>query len=67
MVTSIESKKELLKEKVVALVKDFVKTEGGITHRDLIRIFGPGDPSAVDRVMTVLDKEKVIFLPEPVS
>jgi hypothetical protein len=31
--------REQLKEKVIALVKDFVKTEGGITHKDLQLLF----------------------------
>jgi hypothetical protein len=56
---------EILKEKVVALVKDFVKTEGGITHRDLIRIFGPSKPIEVDRIATILDQEEIKFLEFP--
>lgn len=35
-----ESKRELLRDKVVDLVKEFVKTEGGFTHADLIKLFG---------------------------
>ena len=34
------TKKEQLKDKVVALVKDFVKTEDGITLQDLEALFG---------------------------
>lgn len=35
-----QSKKEILKDKVVALVKDFIQTEGGITQDDLEILFG---------------------------
>lgn len=40
MSTQAQSKKEILKDKVVALVKDFVKTEGGITIADIQKLFG---------------------------
>jgi hypothetical protein len=36
-----ESKRELLKDKVVNLVKEFIQTEGGITIDDLQKLFGP--------------------------
>ena len=36
----MDTKKDQLKEKVVALVKDFVKTEGGINQNDLRVLFG---------------------------
>lgn len=58
----MENKREILKDKVVALVKDFIKTEGGITHRDLIRLFGPSHPIEVDRIATILDHEEITFL-----
>ena len=35
-----QSKKEILKDKVVALVKDFAKTEGGLTPADIKALFG---------------------------
>lgn len=35
-----ENKRELLKGKVVDLVKEFIKTEGGITYVDLEKLFG---------------------------
>ncbi len=39
----MESKRELLKQKVLELVKIFVETEGGITMSDLNLLFGePG-------------------------
>lgn len=60
-----QSKRDILKDKVVALVKDFVKTEGGITHRDLIRLFGPSHPIEVDRIATILDQEEISFLEVP--
>jgi len=48
-------KKDQLKDKVVALVKEFVKTEGGITQNDLRVLFGdPFSPSA--EVAAVLSK-----------
>lgn len=34
-------KSELLKDKVVDLVKGFIKIEGGITPNDLEALFGP--------------------------
>jgi hypothetical protein len=41
----IPTKREQLKEKVVALVKEFIKTEGGISQDDLQVLFGnPIDP-----------------------
>jgi hypothetical protein len=58
----MSTKREQLKGKVVALVKDFIKNEGGITHRDLIRIFGPSHPIEVDRIATILDQEKINFV-----
>jgi hypothetical protein len=36
----MSTKKDQLKERVVALVKEFVKTEGGITLKDLEALFG---------------------------
>lgn len=36
----MSTKKEQLKDKVVALVKDFIKTEGGLTQNDLKYLFG---------------------------
>jgi hypothetical protein len=48
-----QSKREILKEKVVSLVKDFVKTEGGITQDDLQVLFGnPNDPRKTKEFMT---------------
>lgn len=35
-----ESKREFLKDKVVHLVKEFIKTEGGISLIDLELLFG---------------------------
>ncbi len=35
-----QSKKQILQDKVVALVKDFIKVEGGITLSDLEALFG---------------------------
>lgn len=35
-----KAKRELLKHKVVDLVKEFIKSEGDLTHGDLIKLFG---------------------------
>lgn len=35
-----QSKKNILKDKVVLVVQDFVKTEGGITIMDIESLFG---------------------------
>jgi hypothetical protein len=43
MSTQEQSKRKILKEKVVALVKDFIKTEGGISQADLWELFGLND------------------------
>ncbi len=37
------SKKDQLKDKVIALVKEFVQTEGGLTLKDLRSLFGCGE------------------------
>jgi hypothetical protein len=39
-----KAKRELLKDKVVDLVRTFIKTEGGITPYDLEALFGPISP-----------------------
>ena len=55
-----QPKKEQLKEKVVALVKDFIKIEGGISQNDLRILFG--DPlSPYSQIATALG-ELPIFL-----
>ena len=60
MSTQAQSKREVLKEKVIALVKEFAKTEGGIEQGDLQSLFGiPYSPWAA--VATALAKEKIIF------
>jgi len=35
-----QSKRELLKDKVIDLVKEFIKTEGGISPNDIQFLFG---------------------------
>lgn len=37
---SIVSKSDLLRDRVVDLVREFIKTEGGITGHDLRQLFG---------------------------
>lgn len=40
-----ESKREILKDKVLNLIKEFIKTEGGITPYDLEALFGSISPA----------------------
>ena len=49
-----ESKSELLKDKVVDLVKKFVENEGGISQIDLERLFGNYNLSAVSSALAAL-------------
>jgi len=35
-----ESKKEILRDKVVKLAKEFISSEGGISQKDLESLFG---------------------------
>jgi predicted transcriptional regulator len=42
-----QSKKEILKDKVVALVVEFVRTEGDITLEDIEDLFGLRGPHEV--------------------
>ncbi|MGA7579187.1 MAG: hypothetical protein ACLQUW_13220 [Desulfobaccales bacterium] len=49
-----ESKRELLRAKVVDLVKEFAKTEGGITPGDLNALFGPISPVMGNEIATCL-------------
>lgn len=49
-----QTKRELLKDKVVSLVKDFIKTEGGIGPNDIQVLFGP--PLLHSEVATDLGK-----------
>jgi len=50
---SEESKRELLKDKVIILIKEFLKTEGGITLKDLSSLFGPGEVKTALGELTV--------------
>lgn len=54
-----QSKKEMLKEKVVALVKEFVKTEGGITPYDLQKLFGSPGTTAWAEVADALGEKEI--------
>jgi hypothetical protein len=59
MDTQEHSKKEILKAKVVSLVKNFVHTEGGINLEDLEELFGI---RGQHEVAAALSKDlKVIF------
>jgi hypothetical protein len=53
---SENSKRELLRDKVVDLVKEFIKNEGGITVSDLAALFGP-----VDEVANVLGSLPITY------
>jgi hypothetical protein len=48
-----ESKRERLKSKVLALVVDFINTEGGITTRDLGELFGKPEYSEVSSALAL--------------
>jgi hypothetical protein len=56
-----ESKKELLKSKVLTLVQNFMSSEGGITIRDLEALFG--QPSGIENCHEVASAlaSKTIF------
>lgn len=47
------SKREKLRNEVVALVKDFINREGGITQRDLTLLFGVDNYSANSVISTL--------------
>lgn len=54
----IESPKERLKIKVVSLVKEFVKTEGGVTIFDLLALFGnPVEINGINEISSTLAAE----------
>ena len=42
----LKSKREMLRDKVVDLGKEFIKAEGGITPYDLEALFGSISPSS---------------------
>ncbi len=52
-----ESKREIIKDKVVLLVKEFLTNEGGITHYDLEALFGPVSPANMNEVASGSEKE----------
>lgn len=51
----MKKKRDILRDRVVDLVLEFVKTEGDISQSDLRILFGPG------RVIAALDKIPVNF------
>ena len=55
-----QNKREILKDKVVALVRNFVETEGGITQIDLLVLFG-APASIYSEVATALAEFPVTF------
>lgn len=56
----MSTKKEQLKDKVVTLVKDFIKTEGGISQEDLQCLFG-STLYTHSEVATALSKTPLAF------
>jgi hypothetical protein len=57
---SENSPREILKDKVVQLVKEFIKTEGGITPYDLEALFGSISPvSQFNEVANALAKNLI--------
>lgn len=56
------SNRDLLKEKVVNLVCDFVRDQGGITSLDLLALFGhPMDLGEVNQVASTLGKIPIVL------
>lgn len=51
----MSNKREQLKEKVIALIKDFIKTEGGITIADLQRLFGDSPHCEIANILLSLN------------
>jgi hypothetical protein len=54
-----ESKKEILKDKVVQLVKEFMASEGGITPYDLEALFGSISPVVNNEIANALAMELI--------
>jgi len=51
----MEEKREILKQEVVKLVKNFVETEGGVTFFDLQMLFGnPVESVGCNEVLTAI-------------
>jgi hypothetical protein len=61
MGTQAQNKREILKEKVVILVKEFVKTEGGITSYDLQKLFGSPGTTPWAEVADALGENEIIL------
>jgi hypothetical protein len=59
MSTQAQNKREILKDKVVALVKDFVKTEGGLTQYDLQTLFGNPSIGVCPEVADTLAQQEI--------
>lgn len=62
MTTETQSPREVLKDKVVALVKNFMKTEGGITQFDLQILFGIPGTAIWSEIATALSGEKITLV-----
>lgn len=56
-----QSPRAILKDKVVALVKDFIKTEGGIAQHDLQILFGVPGTTLWSEIAIALSCEKIIL------
>jgi hypothetical protein len=54
MNTQAQNKREILKDQVVTLVKEFTKTEGELTLADLHKIFGDSPFSEVNLALLSL-------------
>jgi len=54
-----QSKREILRDKVVDLVKQFIKTEGGINPNDIQLLFGP--PLVYSEIATALSALPIIY------
>jgi hypothetical protein len=59
MTSQTQSQREILKEKVVGMVKDFIKTEGGITPYDLQKLFGSPATTPWAEVADALGEQEI--------
>ncbi|MFZ0942876.1 MAG: hypothetical protein WB930_19780 [Syntrophobacteraceae bacterium] len=60
-----ESKREVLKSKVAALVQDFISSEGGISIEDLMDLLGADHHPHPNRIASVLWEMPISLAPSP--
>jgi len=65
MSTQAQNKREILKDKVVSLVKDHLTNEGGITSYDLNVLFGsPSRGIEQNEIATTLAQIPILLSPQ---